>query len=150
MEPTAANPVHQAEPRKRKLWLGVIAALITLLGTYALLEGALVFSGRVWSAATDTQDVWAENLYNANANGWLALYPLAFLSSLAAGLVGARFGPRRSRIMLVALVVLSLVFVVFQSLPPKSSPIVLTLWAACWPLGILTGALLFSRHERQA
>lgn len=150
METSDAHQMNPAQSRKRSFWLGAIAALITLLGTYALLEGTAVFLGRVWEIASGTQILWADNLFNAKTNAWLALYPLAFVSSLFAGLVGAWLGPKHSRAMLVTLVALSLAVVLFQPLPPKLSVIILTFWAACWPLGICAGVLLLWRHEVQA
>ncbi len=146
LSPVETNP----RPRKRRLWLGSVAALVTLAGASALLEGALVLAGRVWAAATDAPDVWTEHLHGVDANGWLALFPIAFLSSALAGLVGAWFGPKRSRAMLAALLTLSLVYLVFQPLPPKASGIVLILWSACWPAGIGVGTLILWQRERQA
>ena len=144
------NPTKHTT-RQRSMWLGMLAAIIVLVGTSVLLENAIVIAGRIWATYIDSQDVWTDHIYGTGARGWVALLIIRFFSFAFAGFVGARIAPARARSTLVFLVVGSFFVTVFEQFPLSLAHSVwsLALWSLCAPVFTGIGVIIAWWHEHQ-
>ncbi|MFH7041760.1 hypothetical protein ABT392_05510 [Paucibacter sp. JuS9] len=145
--------MHAIDSRPRGLWLGGIAAAVSLIGVYALFTGSIALADRFWSAVMDSPAGWSAYLYSSRNTAWTIFYPVCFVISLLAGMVGAWFGPRRSFAMLALLVAVALFLLAYWiplPVPFMLAPVLLLAWVAVWVFGLCAGVLLQWRNERLA
>ena len=136
--------------RQRSFWLGILAAIITVVGTSTILENAVVICGRMWSTFMGTQDIWTDHMYGVGTNAWLVLLFIRVFSFTLAGFVGALVASPRSRPTLIAFVIISLGVAFFEQLPLTLSHSILwpVLWGLCAPVCTYVGFTLAGLNGR--
>jgi hypothetical protein len=147
-----ALPPKSAAPRSsRSVWLGVVVGWLAQLGLSTFLPIVAVVAGRTWAVAVGAEDSWAEHTLRSNQAGWLVVQAVTLLGSVVAGAVGAAVALRKSWVLPVALVLLSLASTFFQQLPRPMSPVAVALWGAGPCVGLLVGvALVWLARRRDA
>jgi MFS-type transporter involved in bile tolerance (Atg22 family) len=127
---------------KRSLWLGLCVGWLTQLGLKTIFPMAVLAAVRYFSLETENKSLWLEEPGNSSHPVWYALQASVFVGSLLAGWLAARLSPRKSLVVPITLVILSLLATGFEQFPsPISTPVVLV-WAAGPCVGLVLGWLL--------
>lgn len=127
---------------KRSVWLGLCVGWLTQLALKTIFPIAVLVGVRYFSLETDNKSLWLEESGNSTHPVWYALQASVFVGSLLAGWLAAKLSPRRSFVVPIALVILSLLTTGFEQFPsPMSTPILLV-WAAGPCVGLIVGWLL--------
>ncbi len=143
-----------SEPRsspafiKRSVWLGLIVGWLAQLGLKTILPIVVLVGVRYFSLETENKSLWLEEPSDSSHPVWYVLQASVFLGSVVAGCLAAMLSPRRSLMVPIALVVLSLVATGFEQFPrPMSSSVMLT-WVAGPCIGLFLGWLLVQLFAR--
>ena len=126
---------------KPKAWLGILVGSLTQVGLKTVLPIAVLVAIRMWSLETDDKSLWLEQPDDASHPVWFALQASIFLGSALAGILAGILSPRRSLVVPIALVTLSLLATAFEQFPRPATPSVLLVWAVGPCLGLLVGLL---------
>jgi hypothetical protein len=135
---------------KRSVWLGIGVGWLAQLGLKTILPIVALVAIRFFSLETEWSSLWLEDPSDSSHPVWYALQAAAFLGSMLAGSLAALLSPRKSIVVPVALVILSLLATGFKQFPRPMSPVVTLFWAAGPCAGPLFGWLLvrlFARGE---
>ena len=127
---------------KRSAWLGLIVGWLAQLGLKTILPVVVLVGLRFFSVEGENNLLWLENPNDSTHPVWYALQASVFLGSVAAGWLAAALSPRKSVIVPVTLVFLSLVVTAFEQFPRPMSTTVTLVWAAGPCVGLLVGWLL--------
>jgi hypothetical protein len=149
MHTVAPSPASPG--RSRSVWLGVLVGWLAQLGLSTLLPIAAVVAGRTWALSVGAEDSWAEHTLRSNQTGWVVVQAATVLGSVVAGALGAVVSLRKSWVLPVALVLLSLIGTFFQQLPRPASVQALALWGLGPCVGLVVGvALVWLLRRRDA
>ena len=137
-----------SEPRpspafiKRSVWLGLSVGWLTQLGLKALLPGVVLVGARFFSLETENKSLWLENPSDSSHPVWYALQASILLGSVLAGWLAGKLSPRKSLMVPMALIILSLVATAFEQFPRPMSTTVMLMWVAGPCVGLFLGWLL--------
>jgi hypothetical protein len=137
-----------SEPRsspafiKRSVWLGVSVGWLAQLGLKTILPVAVLVAVRFFSLETENKSLWLEEPSDSSHPVWHVLQASVFLGSMLAGWLAAMLSPRKSFMVPIALVVLSLAATGFEQFPRPMSTTVMLIWAAGPCVGLFLGWLL--------
>ena len=139
---------HMSESRpspafiKRSVWLGISVGWLTQLGLTTILPTVVLMVARFFSLETENNSLWLENPSDSSHPVWFALQASVFLGSVLAGWLAARLSPRKSLMVPLALVILSLAATGFEQFPRPMSTAVMLIWAAGPCVGLFLGWVL--------
>ncbi len=137
-----------SEPRpspafiKRSVWLGLSVGWLAQLGLKTILPVVVLVGVRYFSLETENKSLWLEEPSDSSHPVWYVLQASVFLGSVLAGWLAAMLSPRKSLMVPMALVVLSLVATGFEQFPRPMSTTVMLIWAAGPCVGLFLGWLL--------
>lgn len=143
-----------SEPRsspafvKRSVWLGLSVGWLTQLGLKTILPVVVLVGVRFISLETENKSLWLEEPSDSSHPVWYALQVSVLLGSVLAGWFAAILSPRKSIMVPVALVILSLVATAFEQFPKPMSATVMLIWAAGPCVGLFVGWLLVQLRAR--
>ncbi|WP_157355036.1 hypothetical protein [Methylotenera sp. 1P/1] len=135
----------------RQIWLALIAALITEVGVCSILENVVfIFANTIhiainWLASGGSPN-WSGTSYVSDSTSAQLLIIVRAMGFAVAGFIGSWFAPRRSRLSLFVLILLSIVATFVDQLPPAY----IEIWYVTAPFGILLGVGLLWWFEREA
>lgn len=136
---------YKSPALKRSIWFGIAVGWLVQLGLKAILPIVVLFGVRLWSLLADSPSLWLENPGNSSHPVWYALQASVFIGSVLAGSLATMLVPRRSLALPIALVVLSLIAIVFEQFPSRLSTTVAIIWAGGPCVGLVIGVLLGQR-----
>jgi hypothetical protein len=102
----------------------------------------VIASARLLSLETNSHAPWLENPGDSSHPVWYASQATIFLGSVIAGGLAATLAPRRSLMLAIALVFLSLLATGFEQFPRPLSSTVMFIWAGGPCVGLVVGVLL--------
>lgn len=144
------EPLPQSAPPRSSVWLGIAVGWVSQLCLKVILPMVVLFGARFWSQETDNPAWWLKDIGDSSHPLWFAMQAAVFVGSMAAGAIGARLAPLRSRALPVALVLLSLLATMFEQFPRPLTAIVQFVWIAGPCLGLLIGVWLIRRRMRRS
>jgi hypothetical protein len=119
---------------RRPIWLGIAVGWLAQLGLKTLLPIVVLVGLSYWQRDPS----------------WYLVQAAIFFGSVLAGVLAARLARKRSLLLPIALVVLSLLSTAFEQFPMPLSATVLSIWAAGPCLGLVAGIWLAWRRPRAA
>lgn len=133
---------------KRSIWLGIAVGWLVQIALKTVLPTVVLIGIRFWSLQTESDSLWLENPGDSSHPVWYALQATVFIGSIFAGGLASMLAPRRSLVVPITLVVLSLLTTGFEQLPSPLSGSVLFIWAGGPCVGLVVGALFARLLER--
>jgi hypothetical protein len=127
---------------KRSVWLGVFVGWLAQFGLKTILPILVLVGVRFFSLETENKSLWLEEPSDSSHPVWYMLQASIFGASVLAGWLAAFLSPRKSLIVPMALVVLSLVATGFEQFPRPMSTTVMLIWAVGPCVGLVLGWLL--------
>jgi hypothetical protein len=145
------SPSGQAhDGSRRPVWLGIAVGWLAQLGLKTLLPIVVLVGLSYWQLWTGGQSPWLQSSPRSSDPAWYGVQAAIFFGSVLAGVLAARLVRKRSLLLPVALVVLSLLSTAFEQFPMPLSASVLSIWAAGPCLGLVAGIWLAWRRPRAA
>jgi hypothetical protein len=145
----APEPKHSAAMLRRSRWLSIVVGTLAQLGLKTVLPIAVLVAMRFWSLETENKALWLEQPDDSSHPVWYVLQASVFIGSVAAGVLAAILAPKRSLIVPLALVLLSLLSTGFEQFPRPLSSSVMLVWAAGPCIGILVGYIVVQLLARR-
>jgi hypothetical protein len=138
------------ESARRPIWLGIAVGWLAQLGLKTLLPVVVLVGLSYWQLWTGGQSPWVQSPPRSSDPAWYLVQAAIFFASVLAGVLAARLVRKRSLLLPVALVVLSLLSTAFEQFPMPLSATVLLIWTAVPCLGLVAGIWLAWRQPRAA
>ncbi|MEQ1515958.1 MAG: hypothetical protein ABL931_05660 [Usitatibacteraceae bacterium] len=135
---------------KRSVWLGLCVGWLAQLGLKTILPIVVLVGVRFFSLEMENKSLWLEEPGDTRHPVWYALQASAFLGSVLAGWLASILSPRKSLVVPIGLVILSLLATGFEQFPRPMSTAVALVWAAGPCVGLVLGwvlARLFARSD---
>ena len=139
-----SDPSHDGA--RRPIWLGIVVGWLAQLGLKTLLPIVVLVGWSYWQHWVGVQSPSIQSPPRSSDPAWYGAQAAVFLGSVLAGILAARLVSRRSRLLPIALVVLSLLSTAFEQFPMPLSATVLSIWALGPCLGLIAGICLAWRR----
>ena len=133
---------------KRSVWLGLSVGWLTQLGLKTILPIVVLVGVRYFSLETENKSLWLEEPSDSSHPVWYLLQASVLLGSFLAGSLAAMLSPRKSLIVPIVLVLLSLAATGFEQFPRPMSTTVMLIWSAGPCVGLLLGWLVVQLRAR--
>jgi hypothetical protein len=130
------------------IWLGIAVGWLVQLGLKTFLPIAVLVGLRLWFLDTTSDALALEQLDDSSHPAWYAMQGAVFIGSVIAGSLAALLARRRTLVLSIALVVLSLLATVFEQFPRPLTHTVELIWAGGPCLGLVVGILLVRLLQR--
>ena len=137
-----SEPSSSPDFIKRSVWLGIFVGWLAQFGLKTILPIVVLVGVRFFSLETENKSLWLEEPGDSSHPVWYLLQASGFVASVLAGWLADLLSPRKSVIVPMALVILSLVATGFEQFPRPVSTTVMLIWAAGPCVGLVLGWLL--------
>jgi predicted MFS family arabinose efflux permease len=133
---------QDAPTSKRSVWLAIAVGWLAQLGLKTFLPIVVLVGLRLWLPETSSNALLLEHPDDTRHSAWYEMQAAVFIGSVIAGALAALLAPRRTLILSIALVVLSLLATAFEQFPQPFTNMVNLIWTGGPCLGLVVGILL--------